>query len=75
MADAEQLPFEDNKFDIVLSESVIAFPEDKQKVVNEYARVAKPGGFIGMNEGTWLNYPHPKIWFSTLGIRWKMLNS
>jgi ubiquinone/menaquinone biosynthesis C-methylase UbiE len=60
VADAKQLPFEDNKFDIVLSESVIAFPEDKQKVVNEYARVAKPGGFIGMNEGTWLNYPPPQ---------------
>jgi len=60
VADAEQLPFEDNNFDIVLSESVTAFPEDKQKVVNEYAWVTKPGGFIGMNEGTWLNYPPPQ---------------
>ena len=57
VANTEQLSFEDNNFDIVLSESVTAFPEDKQKVVNEYARVVKPGGFVGMNEGTWLNYP------------------
>jgi ubiquinone/menaquinone biosynthesis C-methylase UbiE len=59
VANAEELPFEDNNFDIVLCESVTAFPEEKQKAVNEYARVAKSGGFVGMNEGTWLNYPPP----------------
>ncbi len=59
-ADAEQLPFEDREFDIVFCESVTAFPENKQRAVNEYARVTKPGGYIGMNEGTWLNYPPPQ---------------
>ncbi len=59
VANVEELPFEDNNFDIVLCESVTAFPEDKQKVVDEYARIVKPGGYVGMNEGTWLKYPPP----------------
>ena len=59
MADAEQLAFDESNFDIVLCESVTAFPENKQKAVSEYARVAKPGGYVGMNEGTWLDYPPP----------------
>jgi arsenite methyltransferase len=58
-ADAQALPFEDNLFDAVITESVTAFPEDKQKAVNEYARVTKPGGYIGLNESTWLKIPPP----------------
>jgi ubiquinone/menaquinone biosynthesis C-methylase UbiE len=59
VANAEQLPYEEHEFDIVFCESVTAFPEDKGKAVNEYARVAKPRGYVGMNEGTWINYPPP----------------
>jgi ubiquinone/menaquinone biosynthesis C-methylase UbiE len=58
-ADAQGLPFEDNYFDAVITESVTAFPEDKQKAVNEYARVTKPGGFVGLNETSWLKVPPP----------------
>lgn len=59
VADAQDLPFEDNLFDAVITESVTAFPEDKQKTVNEYARVTKPGGFVGLNESLWLKLPPP----------------
>lgn len=58
-ADAQDLPFEDNTFDAIITESVTAFPEDKQKAVQEYARVTKPGGYIGLNESTWLKVPPP----------------
>lgn len=58
-ADAQELPFPDNYFDTVITESVTAFPEDKQRAVNEYARVLKPGGFVGLNESTWLKTPIP----------------
>ncbi len=57
VADAQSLPFEDGLFDAVISESVTAFPEDKQKSVDEYARLTKPGGYVGLNESTWLKYP------------------
>lgn len=59
VADAQDLPFEDKTFDTVITESVTALAEDKQKAVNEYVRVAKPGGLIGLNETTWLKYPPP----------------
>ncbi len=58
-ADAQDLPFEDDLFDAVITESVTAFPEDKQSAVNEYARVTKPGGYVGLNESAWLKVPPP----------------
>ena len=57
VADARALPFEDDTFDAVLVESVTQFPTDKQAAVNGYVRVAKPGGFVGLNEATWLATP------------------
>lgn len=59
VADAQELPFDDGTFDAVITESASAFPEDKQQAVNEYARVTKPGGFVGLNESTWLRTPPP----------------
>ncbi len=59
VADAQDLPFEDDLFDAVITESVTAFPEDKQGAVNEYARVTKPGGYVGLNESIWLKVPPP----------------
>ncbi|MDH5688297.1 MAG: methyltransferase domain-containing protein [Candidatus Bathyarchaeota archaeon] len=59
VADAQDLPFDDDVFDAVISESVTAFPEDKQRAVSEYTRVTKPGGYVGLNEATWLKTPPP----------------
>jgi len=61
VADAQALPFEDDLFDAVISESVNAFIEDKQKVINEYKRVAKVGGYVGFNEVTWIETPPPEL--------------
>ena len=79
VADAQDLPFEDNIFDAVITESVTAFPEDKQRAVNEYARVTKPGGYVGLNESTWLKVPPPPemvAWASQdIGAHVKLLTS
>ena len=79
VADAQDLPFDDNSFDAVITESVTAFPEDKQKAVNEYVRVTKPGGYVGLNESTWLKVPPPPelvTWASQdLGANVKPLTS
>lgn len=61
IGDAQALPFKDAVFDAVICESVTAFPKDKQKVVSEYARVTRPGGYVGMNEGTWVKTPPPEL--------------
>lgn len=59
VADAQDLPFPDGLFDAVITESVTAFPEDKQRAVNEYVRVTKLGGYVGLNESAWLKAPPP----------------
>jgi arsenite methyltransferase len=59
VADAQNLPFEDDVFDVVIGESVTAFLKDKQRGVNEYVRVTKPGGYVGLNEVTWIKVPPP----------------
>lgn len=55
--DAQQLPFEDNFFGVVLSESVNVFIPDKEKAMSEYVRVAKLGGYIGLTEAIWAMEP------------------
>jgi len=57
VADAQDLPFDDAVFDAVITESVTAFPEDKQKAVSEYARVTRAGGYVGLNECIWWKVP------------------
>ena len=59
VADAQNLPFEDALFDAVIGESITVFLEDKQRGVSEYVRVTKPGGYVGLNETTWIKTPPP----------------
>jgi len=43
-ASGEKLPFEDNSFDVVISNSVINLIPDKVGTMTEAMRVLKPGG-------------------------------
>jgi SAM-dependent methyltransferase len=46
--DAEDLPFEDGSFDVVMSIFGAMFAPDQPKAASELLRVCKPGGRIGM---------------------------
>ncbi len=61
VADIQDLPLEDSLFDAVIGESVIAFPGDKQKALSECVRVIKPGGYVGLNETTWIKTPPSEL--------------
>ncbi len=61
VADAQNLPFNDAVFDVVLCESVNSFVEDEQRALSEYIRVIKPGGYVGLNECIWLKVPPPEL--------------
>ena len=47
-ADAENLPFEDAAFDVVMSSIGAMFAPHHQDVANELVRVCRPGGTVGM---------------------------
>jgi SAM-dependent methyltransferase len=47
-ADAEQLPFEDGAFDVVISSIGAMFAPHHQAVADELVRVCRPGGKIGL---------------------------
>jgi SAM-dependent methyltransferase len=51
-ADAENLPFLDAAFDVVLSTFGVMFTPNQEKAAAEMARVCKPGGKIGMANWT-----------------------
>jgi ubiquinone/menaquinone biosynthesis C-methylase UbiE len=51
-ADAENLPFPDSAFDVVLSTFGVMFTPDQEKAASELARVCKPGGKIGLANWT-----------------------
>jgi SAM-dependent methyltransferase len=54
VAEVNHLPFDNDRFDVVVSESVLAFVDDKRRAIDELVRVTKPGGYVGLNEGVWV---------------------
>jgi SAM-dependent methyltransferase len=48
VADAQELPFEDGAFDVVLSTFGVMFAPDQEKAASELLRVCRPGGRIGL---------------------------
>jgi len=57
IGDIQNMPVKDESFDVVLAENVITLVKDKNKAIEELARVTKPGGFIGFNACFWINKP------------------
>ena len=58
VADGEQLPFDDNTFDLVYAHGVVQYTANPQRLVDQCRRVLKPGGegvFQVYNRVSWLN--------------------
>ncbi|MFN8569474.1 MAG: class I SAM-dependent methyltransferase [Kouleothrix sp.] len=51
-ADAEQLPFADSSFDVVLSVFGVMFTPNQEQAARELLRVCRPGGKIGLANWT-----------------------
>ncbi len=52
LADAENLPFADASFDVVLSAFGVMFTPDQERAAQELLRVCRPGGKIGLANWT-----------------------
>jgi SAM-dependent methyltransferase len=62
VGDVLALPFEDGRFDAVIAESVLAFVEEKERAIAEMVRVARSGGWVGLNETFLLDaMPSPRV--------------
>jgi SAM-dependent methyltransferase len=55
--DAERLPYEDARFDFVLSTFGVMFAPDQERAASEMLRVCKPGGTIGLANWTVESFP------------------
>ena len=53
VADAVDLPFENNMFNAIIMESVNAFIREKETAFREYFRVLMQGVILVINEATW----------------------
>lgn len=72
----EELPFEDGAFDVVLSDNVVDHAEGPVRIIEELARVLKPGGLLYFT----VNIHHPVydlvsrahgLW-NSMGIRFEI---
>jgi ubiquinone/menaquinone biosynthesis C-methylase UbiE len=64
-ADAENLPFADESFDVVLSTFGVMFTPDQPQAARELMRVCRPGGRIGM--ANWTPASFVGMLFKTIG--------
>jgi ubiquinone/menaquinone biosynthesis C-methylase UbiE len=51
-SDAHDLPFDDNTFDVVISECTTCIL-DKKLAISEMVRVVRPGGYVGIHDVCW----------------------
>jgi SAM-dependent methyltransferase len=63
--DAENLPFPDSSFDVVLSTIGVMFAPNQEKAASELLRVLRPGGKIGM--ANWVPDGYVGNLFRTIG--------
>ena len=59
--DAENLPFEDNAFDVVVTRNLVWTLPHPEAAVKEWRRVLKPGGRIIISDGYWRNTTWSRI--------------
>jgi ubiquinone/menaquinone biosynthesis C-methylase UbiE len=57
VADAQELPFEDNSFDVAVSQAMLVLVDDKLKTIKEAYRVLRKGGTAGWLELSWRTEP------------------
>lgn len=73
-ADAAQLPFADDSFDVVFCHQVVHHVADPQAVLREFRRVTKPGGLIAVRDAdfdsmTWFpRNPGLSRWRATFSV-------
>jgi ubiquinone/menaquinone biosynthesis C-methylase UbiE len=61
VGDAMHLPFDDNSFDVAVSQAMLVLVEDKYRTIQEARRVIKQGGRAGWLELSWKKETNPEF--------------
>jgi ubiquinone/menaquinone biosynthesis C-methylase UbiE len=71
-AAAENLPFEEDRFDLIICHTVIEHVNDVEKSILEMYRVLKPGGVLHIETANyiWPYEPHLGLWTLPLSPKW-----
>lgn len=67
LADAENLPFPDNTFDVVMSRHLLWTLPDPEKALGEWHRITRPGGKIVIINADWSTFGMANRFISALG--------
>jgi ubiquinone/menaquinone biosynthesis C-methylase UbiE len=70
VADAERLPFEDDRFDTVVSTLVLCTVDEPQRAIDEITRVLRPGGKLLFLEHVRADSPRLARWQDRLHRPW-----
>lgn len=65
IANAENLPFSDNEFDVSILQAVLVLVDNKKQAIKEAIRVTKPGGYVGILELSWQKQPTEEFFKGT----------
>ncbi len=68
VGNAMDMPFDDNQFDVAISQGILVFVDDKTKTINEASRVIKNGGKAGWIELSWKKEPNREFLYKVLNI-------
>lgn len=58
---AYDIPFDDNKFDLVVTGGATSFMDKKEQAIKEYTRVVKPWGFISATQLFYTKLPPQQV--------------
>ena len=61
VADALNIPFPDDEFDVAITQSLLVWVSDKERAIQEALRVTKPDGRVGWLELTWKEKPTTEL--------------
>ena len=75
IGDAEELEFDDNTFDVVVSRNLFWTLPDPDKALKEWRRVMKPGATLVVSDGLWMNYTWKRVHHLILSLFKRMFRN
>ncbi len=66
--DAENLPFKDDAFDVIVSRNLLWTLPEPEKTLREWRRILKPSGTLIVSDGMWMNTTWKRLHLLTFRV-------